>query len=129
MKKILLTLVFVMVAQFNFASANDSILNQARKHFQQENYKEAISAYKQFLRTTSESDLKNVYIELANTYYKANDKKNAVNCIKDAIVKYGFQEADFIYNQTILPKLSDYALAQLYDDIDTLHQKYMASLD
>lgn len=129
MKKIILTLVFVMVAQFNFASVNDSILSQARKYFQQENYEEAINAYKQFLRTTSENDLKDVYVELANSYFKNNDKKNAVNAIKNAIMKYGFNETDFIYNQTILPKLSDYALAQLYDDLDGLHDKYLATLD
>lgn len=129
MKKILLTLVFVMIAQFNFANANDSILAQARKYFQQENYEKAIKSYKHFLRTTSESDLKDIYVELANSYYKANDRKNAVNSIKEAITKYGFKETDFVYNQTILPKLSDYALGQLYDDLEILHQKYTASLN
>lgn len=129
MKKILLTLVFVTIAQLNFANVNDSILSQARKYFQNENYVDAIKSYKQFLKITSDKDLKDVYIELANSYYKVNDKKNAVNCIKEAITKYGFEEADFIYNRAILPKLSDYALSQLYDDLDSLQQKYMASLD
>ena len=60
---------------------------------------------------------------------QTNDKKNAVNTIKVAISKYGFGEEDFIYNQTILPKLSEYALAQLYDELDGLHKKYLATLN
>ncbi len=129
MKKIILTLVFVMVAQLNFASVNDSILSQARKYFEEGNYTEAIKTYRQFIKTSTDSDLKSVYIELANSYYKSNDKKNAVGAIKEAITKYGFNESDFIYNQTILPKLSDYALSVLYDDLDGLHRKYLATLD
>lgn len=129
MKKIILTLVFVMVAQLDFASVNDSILSQARIQFDNGNYTEAIRSYKQFIKTTSSTDLKFVYIELANSYFKNNDKKNAVNTIKVAISKYGFGEEDFIYNQTILPKLSEYALAQLYDELDGLHKKYLATLN
>ena len=129
MKKIILTLVFVMVAQLDFASVNDSILSQARIQFDNGNYTEAIRSYKQFIKTTSSTDLKFVYIELANSSFKNNDKKNAVNTIKVAISKYGFGEEDFIYNQTILPKLSEYALAQLYDELDGLHKKYLATLN
>jgi outer membrane protein assembly factor BamD (BamD/ComL family) len=129
MKKIILTLVFVMVAQWNFASVNDSILSQARRYFEEQNYTEAINSYRQFIKSSSDSNLKDVYVELANSYYKNNDKKNAVNTIKEAITKYGFVEADFIYNQTILPKLSDYALSVLYDDLEGLHKKYLATLD
>lgn len=129
MKKIILTLVFVMVAQLNFASINDSILSQARKQFEQENYAEAIKSYRQFIKTSENQDLKDVYVELANAYFKNKDSKNAVNTIKDAITKFGFTESDFIYNQTILPKLSDYALSILYDDLSALHNKYLATLD
>lgn len=129
MKKVILTLVLVMVTQLDFASVNDTILSQARKYFDEGNYTEAIRSYKQFIKTSSDSDLKDVYVELANTYYKNNDKKSAVNTIKEAITKYGFNESDFIYNQIILPKLSDYALSQLYDDLDGLHKKYLATLD
>ncbi|SRR5690606_27946033 len=129
MKKIILTLVFVMVAQLNFASINDSILSQARKQFEQENYAEAIRSYRQFIKTADSQDLKDVYVELANAYYKNNDKKNAVSTIKEAITKFGFTESDFIYNQTILPKLSDYALSVLYDDLGSLHKKYLATLN
>ena len=52
-----------------------------------------------------------------------------IKYIKKAITKYGFLEEDFIYNQTILPKLSEYALAQLYDELDGLHKKYLATLN
>lgn len=124
MKRIILTLIFVLAAQFNFASVNDSILSQARRYFEEGNYSEAIKTYKQFIKTNPDSNLKDVYIELANTYYKNNDKKNAVNSVKTAIVDYGFKESDFIYNQVILPKLSDYALSQLYDDLAKLQEKY-----
>lgn len=126
MKKNILTLIFVLFAQFNFAIVNDSILSQARRYFDEGNYTEAIKTYKQFIKSNPDSNLKEVYIELANTYYKNNDKKNAVNSVKTAIVEYGFKESDFIYNQVILPKLSDYALSQLYDDLAKLQQKYTA---
>lgn len=129
MKKIILTLVFVMVAQLNFANMNDSILSQARKYFEAENYAEAIRSYRQFLKSTSEQDLKNIYVELANAYFKNNDKKHAVETIKDAITKHGFTEMDFIYNQIILTELSDYSLSLLYDDLVSLHQKYLATLN
>lgn len=80
-----------MFAQFNFAIVNDSILSQARRYFDEGNYTEAIKTYKQFIKSNPDSNLKEVYIELANTYYKNNDKKNAVNSVKTAIVEYGFK--------------------------------------
>ena len=129
MKKVILTLVFLMVAQINFASVEDSLLVKARAYSTNADYTLAVKSYKEYLNHTTEKKLKNVYVELANCYYKLDDKKNAVNTLKDAITKYGFNEQDFIYNQVIDREFSDYALSIVYDDLDKLHNKYLATLD
>ena len=51
MKKIILTLVFLFVAQFNYASENDTLLlNQARKASLNKDYTLAIKDYKKVFK-------------------------------------------------------------------------------
>lgn len=129
MKKVVLILIFSFVFTFNFANTNDPLLSQAKEFSSNKNYTEAIKTYKKYLSSTKNNNLKNVYVEMANCYFKLNDKSTAVNYIKEAITSYGFSEQDFIYNELIDSELSKHALSVVYDDLDKLHSKYVASLN
>ncbi len=129
MKKVLLILFFSLAFQFNFANSNDPLLDKAKELSFNENYSEAIKVYKEYLSKTENKNLKNVYVEVANCYFKLNDRIAAVNYIKIAITNYGFSDEDFIYNETLDSELSKYALAIVYDDLDALQDKYIASLN
>jgi thioredoxin-like negative regulator of GroEL len=129
MKKVLLILFFSLAFQSNFANSNDSLLDKAKELSSNENYSEAIKVYKEYLSKTENKNLKNVYVEVANCYFKLNDRIAAVNYIKIAITNYGFSDEDFIYNETLDSELSKYALAIVYDDLDALQDKYIASLN
>ncbi|WP_445456887.1 hypothetical protein [Flavobacterium sp. HNIBRBA15423] len=129
MKKVLLILFLSLAFQFNFANSNDPLLNKAKELSSNENYSEAIKVYKEYLSKTENKNLKNVYVEVANCYFKLNDRIAAVNYIKIAITNYGFSDEDFIYNETLDSELSKYALAIVYDDLDALQDKYIASLN
>lgn len=130
MKKIILTLVFLFVAQFNYASENDTLLlNQARKACLNKDYTLAIKEYKKYLNSSDAKDLKNVYLEIANCYYNNNDKDRAVKYIKEAVTKHGLTEDAFIYSRVIDPALSKYALSVLYYDLDKMQKQYIATLD
>lgn len=129
MKKVVLILFFALAFQFTFANSNDPILDKAKEFSLNKNYSEAIKAYNEYLTKTNSKNLKNVYVEIANCYYKLNDKVAAVNFIKGAITNYGFSEEDFIYNENLDRELSQYALAIVYDELDSLHDKYIATLN
>ena len=129
MKKTVLILIFSFAFTFNFPNTKDPLLSQAKELSSNKNYKEAIKTYKKYLDTTKDNNLKNIYVEMANCYFKLEDKVSAVNYIKDAITNYGFSEQDFIYNEVIDTELSKEALAAVYDDLDQLHNKYVASLN
>ncbi len=129
MKKTVLILIFSFAFTFNFANTNDPLLSQAKELSSNKNYTEAIKTYKKYLSSTKSNNLKNVYVEIANCYFKLNDKSTAVNYIKEAITSYGFSEQDFIYNELIDSELSKHALSVVYDDLDKLHNKYVASLN
>ncbi|MQP24625.1 hypothetical protein GFJ94_06065 [Flavobacterium sp. LMO8] len=129
MKKVIFTLIIIFVAQFNFANENDSLLIAARNYSLKHNYTMAIKMYKEYVKVTEVIALKNVYIELANCYFKNEDKDSAVKTIVKAIESYGLTEEDFIYNQNIDAKLSDYALAKVYNDLEKLQKKYLATLE
>lgn len=101
MKKVLLILFFSLAFQFNFANSNDPLLDKAKELSSNENYSEAIKVYKEYLSKTENKNLKNVYVEVANCYFKLNDRIAAVNHIKIAITNYGFSDEDFIYNETL----------------------------
>jgi len=129
MKKVLLILFFSLAFQFSFANSNDPLLNKAKELSSNKNYSEAIKVYKEYLSKTENKNLKNVYVEVANCYFKLDDRIAAVNYIKIAITNYGFSDEDFIYNETLDSELSKYALAIVYDDLDALQNKYIASLN
>lgn len=130
MKKIILTLVFLFIAQFNYANENDSLLLiQAREACLNKDYSLAIKEYKKYLSSPDAEDLKNVYLEIANCYYKSNDKNKAVKYIKEAITKHGLTEDAFIYSQVIDSALSQYALSVLYYDLEKMQKQYLATLD
>jgi tetratricopeptide (TPR) repeat protein len=130
MKKIILTLVFLFVAQFNYASENDSLLlNEARKASLNKNYPLAIKEYKKYIHSSGTKDLKDVYLEIANCYFYNNEKGKAIKYIKQAIMKYGLTEDAFIYSPILDQELSKFALSVLYDDLDKMQRKYLATLD
>ena len=129
MKKTVLIIIFSFAFTFNFANTKDPLLSQAKELSSNKNYTEAIKTYKKYLDTTKDSNLKNIYVEIANCYFKLEDKVTAINYIKEAITSYGFTEQDFIYNEVIDRELSKEALATVYDDLDRLHNKYIASLN
>lgn len=129
MKKNMLILVFLFVFQVDYANTSDPLLSQAKEYSLNENYSDAIKMYKEYLNNTDDLELKNVYIEMANCFFKIDDKDSAIKYIKKAITKYGFNEEDFIYNNVLDSKLSKYALSVFYDDLDSLYQKYNATLN
>lgn len=127
MKRFLLLTVMLFIAQLSSAIENDSLLNQAREFSTKKDYSSAIICYKKYLKETSNKDLKEVYIEFANSYYLNKQKKEAIQTIRVAIEKYGFVEQDFIFNKTLNEKLSDEAWAAIYDDYFILRDKYLAN--
>lgn len=130
MKKIIYTFVILFVAQLSFANEVDSILSQAREFGKERNYAEAIKAYEKYIKTVTEDEgLKQVYIEVANCYFLDKKKDVAVKYIKKAILKCGFTEEEFIYNNVLNEDLSKYALSVLYEDLEKMQHKYLATLE
>jgi tetratricopeptide (TPR) repeat protein len=129
MKKISLIVVFLFAFQMNFANVEDPLLIKAKEYSISENYKEAIKTYNKYLNSTKEVALKNVYVEMANCYFKLEKKEAAVEYIKKAITVYGFSEHDFIYNDVLDAELSKYALSVIYDELDDLSKKYNETQD
>lgn len=126
MKKITLIMLAVFFCQFTLANETDSILSKARNFVHDKNYTEAIKMYKVYIGKNDVKDIKDVYVELANCYFKSNDKKSAVKYIKEAITKQGFTEEDFIYNDKLDAELSKYALSIIYDDLEKLQKQYVS---
>ena len=104
-------------------------MTKARSLSEKKNYPEAIKEYENYIKLSKGENLKHVYIAVANCYFYQGNKKEAVNNIKDAIVKSGFTEEDFIYSSILDEKLSSYALSVLYDDYFKLRNKYLATLN
>lgn len=126
MKKITLIMLAVFFCQFTLANETDSILSKARNFVLDKNYTEAIKMYKVYIGKNDVKDIKDVYVELANCYFKSNDKKSAVKYIKEAITKQGFTEEDFIYNDKLDAELSKYALSIIYDHLEKLQKQYVS---
>lgn len=127
MKKLIYTLVILFTVSISFAGEIDSILSEARAFGIKKNYSEAIKSYEKFIKLSQNENLKDVYIEVANCYYKMNKKDIAVKYVKKAITEYGFTEQEFIYNKIIDANLSNYALSVVYNDLDKLQEKYLAT--
>ena len=130
MKNFWLAMVFSLVVQLTFASAfDDSLLDKARKCYDNKKYALAIDYFEQYIKTTTNSDLKNVYIEMANSYFKLKDNKMAVYTVIEAITAFGCNEEDFVYNQFIDPELSKYVLAVVYEDLEQKEKQYLATIE
>ncbi len=128
MKKNIYLLIVLFVCQSLLSNEIDAFLSKARMLKEKENYTEAITVYKNYIKKSRGNNLKDVYIELANCYFYQNKKRIAVNYIKQAISKYGFTEEDFIYSSKLDEKLSSYALSVVYDDYLRLRAKYLSTL-
>ena len=125
MKKIIFLFIVLFVSQITFAKDKDLLLKEARQFALDKDYNAAIKSYKAYVKLAKKEDLKEVYCELANGYYKNNDTKMAVKTLKTSIKKYGLTEEDLIYSQVLDVKLSDITIAELYNDFTRLRNRYV----
>lgn len=125
MKKIIFLFVMLFVAQITFAKDKDLLLKEARQFALDKDYNAAIKSYKAYVNIAKEDDLKEVYFELSNCYFKSNDTKMAVKTLKTSIKRYGLTEEDLIYSQVLDSKLSDITIAELYNDFTRLRNRYV----
>lgn len=115
----------LFVGQITFAKDKDLLLKEARQFALDKNYNAAIESYKAYVKLAKKDDLKEVYFEFANCYFKSNDTKMAVKTLKTSIKKYGLTEEDLIYSQVLDAKLSDITIAELYSDFSRLRNRYV----
>ena len=115
----------LFVGQITFAKDKDLLLKEARQFTLDKDYNSAIKSYKAYVKVAKNDNLKEVYFEFANCYYKNNETKMAVKTLKKSIKKYGLTEEDLIYNNVIDSKLSDITIAELYNDISRLRNRYV----
>lgn len=125
MKKIIFLFVMLFVGQITFAKDKELLLKEARQFALNKDYNAAIKSYKVYVKLAKNDDLKQVYFEFANCYYKNNDTKMAVKTLKTSIKKYGLTEEDLIYSQILDSKLSDLTIAELYNDFSRLRNRYV----
>ncbi len=125
MKKIIFLFVMLFVGQITFSQDKDLLLKEARKFALNVDYNAAIKSYKSYVKLDKKDDLKEVYFELANCYFKSNDTKMAVKTLKTSIKKYGLTEEDLLYSQVLDAKLSDITIAELYNDFTRLRNRYV----
>ena len=128
MKKIIFTFVILFITQLNFANESENILTKAREYQKAKNYSEAIKSYETYIKVSGLENLKEVYVELANSCFLEGKREQAVNHIKTAITKYGFTEDEFIYSTALNENLSSYALSKVYDEYFTLRKQYLATI-
>lgn len=125
MKKIIFLFVMLFVGQITFAKDKDLLLKEARQFALEKDYNAAIKSYKAYVKLAKNDDLKEVYFEFANCYYRNNDTKMAVKTLKISIKRYGLTEEDLIYSQVLDSKLSDITIAELYNDFNRLRNRYV----
>lgn len=125
MKKIIFLFVLLFVGQITFAKDKDLLLKEARQFALDKDYDAAINSYKAYVKVAKNEDLKEVYFEYANCYYKNNDTKMAVKTLKTSIKRYGLTEEDLIYSQILDANLSDITIAELYNDFSRLRNRYV----
>ena len=123
MKKIIFLFVMLFVGQITFAKDKDLLLKEARQFALEKDYNAAIKSYKAYVKLAKNDDLKEVYFEFANCYYRNNDTKMAVKTLKISIKRYGLTEEDLIYSQVLDSKLSDITIAELYNDFNRLRNR------
>lgn len=115
----------LFVSQITFAKDKDLLLKEARQSALDKDYNAAIKSYKAYVKVAKNDDLKEVYFEFANCYYKNSDTKMAVKTLKKSIKKYGLTEEDLIYNKILDANLSDITIAELYNDFSRLRNRYV----
>jgi tetratricopeptide (TPR) repeat protein len=115
----------LFVGQITFAKDKDLLLKEARQFALDKDYDAAIKSYKAYVNIAKNDDLKEVYFEFANCYYKNDNTKMAVKTLKTSIKRYGLTEEDLIYSQVLDAKLSDITIAELYNDFTRLRNKYV----
>lgn len=115
----------LFVGQITFAKDKDLLLKEARQFALEKDYNAAIKSYKAYVKLAKNDDLKEVYFEFANCYYRNNDTKMAVKTLKISIKRYGLTEEDLIYSQVLDSKLSDITIAELYNDFTRLRNRYV----
>jgi tetratricopeptide (TPR) repeat protein len=125
MKKIIFLFVVLFVSQITFAKDKELLLKEARQFALDKKYSEAIESYKAYVKLAKKEDLKEVYFEFANCYFKNDDTKMAVKTLKTSIKRYGLTEEDLIYSQILDSKLSDITVAELYNDFTRLRNRYV----
>ena len=125
MKKIIYLFVVLFVSQITFAKDKDLLLKEARQYALDKNYNAAIESYKAYVKLAKEDNLKEVYFEYANCYFKNDNTKMAVKTLKTSIKRYGLTEEDLIYSQVLDSKLSDITIAELYNDFTRLRNRYV----
>lgn len=125
MKKIIYLFVFLFVSQITFAKDKDVLLSEARQYALDKDYNAAIKTYNEAIKTASDTELKEIYFEIANCYFKNNNTKMALKTLKKSIKKYGLTEEDIIYSKILDTKLSDITIAELYDDFSRLRNRYV----
>ena len=125
MKKIIYLFVVLFVSQITFAKDKDLLLKEARQYALDKNYNAAIESYKAYVKLAKEDNLKEVYFEYANCYFKNDNTKMAVKTLKTSIKRYGLTEEDLIYSQVLDSKLSDITIAELYNDFSRLRNRYV----
>lgn len=125
MKKIIFLFVVLFVSQITFAKDKELLLKEARQFALDKKYSEAIESYKAYVKLAKNEDLKEVYFEFANCYFKNDDTKMAVKTLKTSIKRYGLTEEDLIYSQILDSKLSDITVAELYNDFTRLRNRYV----
>lgn len=125
MKKIIFLFVMLFVSQITFAKDKDLLLKEARQFAIDKDYNAAIKSYKAYVKVAKNDDLKEVYFELANCYFRNGDNKMAVKTLKTSIKKHGLTEEDLIYSQVLDAKLSDITIAELYNDFTRLRNRYV----
>ena len=125
MKKIIYLFVVLFVSQITFAKDKDLLLKEARQYALDKNYNAAIESYKAYVKLAKEDNLKEVYFEYANCYFKNDNTKMAVKTLKTSIKRYGLTEEDLIYSQVLDSKLSDITIAELYNDFTRLKNRYV----
>ena len=125
MKKFIFLFVVFFVSQITFAKDKDVLLKEARQFALDKNYNTAIESYKAYVKLAKNDDLKQVYFEYANCYFKNDNTKMAVKTLKTSIKRYGLTEEDLIYSQVLDSKLSDIAIAELYNDFTRLRNSYL----
>ncbi|NHM00731.1 tetratricopeptide repeat protein [Flavobacterium difficile] len=125
MRKITYLFVMLFACQITIAKDKDLLLSEARQYALNKEYSEAIKSYNEVVKTATDAEMKEIYFEMANCYYKNNETKKAVKTLKKSIKKFGLTEEDIIYSKVLDADLSSITIAELYNDFTRLRNKYI----